>query len=199
MTTSATRRTPTADVEPALVDAAATVLVRQGPAALTVRAVAAEAGVAPMGVYSRFGGKDGLVEALLRRGFELLRAAVAGRDEVDPTRRLVASGERYREFALRYPQYYAVMFEGAAGAVNPCQATVDTMSDAFGALVALVRESMDAGVLADGDETDVAQQIWAAVHGAVSLELRGIGGSPDPGATYDRLLAMLVRGLAPEH
>ncbi|GMA87344.1 hypothetical protein GCM10025868_25940 [Angustibacter aerolatus] len=131
---------------------------------------------------------------------------MAGRDEVDPTRRLVASGERYREFALRYPQYYAVMFEGAAGAVNPCQATVDTMSDAFGALVALVRESMDAGVLADGDETDVAQQIWAAVHGAVSLEparhrrlarpgrdLRPAAGDARAGART-RALAVLVVG-----
>src|ERR1700722_11434632 len=67
-------RTPSADIERELLAAAETVLVRDGPAGLTVRAVAAEAGIAPMGVYSRLGGKDGLVNALLIKGFDRLRA-----------------------------------------------------------------------------------------------------------------------------
>src|ERR1700759_2832477 len=68
-------RTPSADVERELLTAAEAVLVRQGPGGLTVRAVAAEAGIAPMGVYNRLGGKDGLVDALLIRGFDRLRAS----------------------------------------------------------------------------------------------------------------------------
>ena len=64
------------DIEAALSDAAERVLVRDGPDAVTVRAVAAEAGVAPMGVYNRFGGKDGLVDELLSRGFIGLREAI---------------------------------------------------------------------------------------------------------------------------
>src|ERR1700742_5277640 len=71
-------RTPSADVERELLAAAEAVLVRDGPGGLTVRAVAAEAGIAPLGVYNRLGGKDGLVDALLIRGFDMLRAAVAG-------------------------------------------------------------------------------------------------------------------------
>src|SRR5580704_14283361 len=75
-------RTPSADVERELLTAAEAVLVREGPGGLTVRAVAAEAGIAPMGVYNRLGGKEGLVDALLIRGFDRLRAAVdaAGAD-----------------------------------------------------------------------------------------------------------------------
>ena len=65
-------RTPSADVERELLAAAETVLVRDGPGGLTVRAVAAEAGIAPMGVYNKLGGKDGLVDALLIRGFDRL-------------------------------------------------------------------------------------------------------------------------------
>ena len=62
-------RTPSADVERELLAAAEAVLVRDGPGGLTVRAVAAEAGIAPMGVYNRLGGKVGLVDALLIKGF----------------------------------------------------------------------------------------------------------------------------------
>src|ERR1700735_3026373 len=71
-------RTPAADVERELLAAAEAVLVREGPGGLTVRAVATEAGIAPMGVYNRLGGKDGLVDALLIRGFDRLPGARDG-------------------------------------------------------------------------------------------------------------------------
>ncbi len=72
-------RTPSRDLEVALVDAAERVLVRDGPEAVTVRAVAVEAGVAPMGVYNRFGGKDGLVDELLERIHRTTGSAAAPR------------------------------------------------------------------------------------------------------------------------
>src|SRR5450755_2869055 len=106
-------RTPSTDVERELIAAAETVLMREGPGGVTVRAVAAEAGIAPMGVYNRLGGKDGLVDALLIWGFDRLRAAVAGRGEPDLLERLRASGLRYREFAIGNRHFYAIMFEAA--------------------------------------------------------------------------------------
>src|SRR4051795_8216461 len=81
-------RTPSRAVEQALVDAAERVLVRDGLGGLTVRGVATEAGVAPMGVYTRFGSKDGLVAAVLVRGFDGLRAAVTADADPDPIVRL---------------------------------------------------------------------------------------------------------------
>ena len=60
-------RTPSVEVERELLAAALVILVRDGLGGLTVRAVAAEAGIAPMGLYSRLGGKDGLVDALLMK------------------------------------------------------------------------------------------------------------------------------------
>ena len=100
-------RTPSRALEQALVDAAERVLVRDGLGGVTVRAVAAEAGVAPMGVYNRFGSKDGLVAAVLARGFEGLRAATGAADDADPVDRLLTCGRNYRDFALSHPQHYA--------------------------------------------------------------------------------------------
>ncbi|HEY6296636.1 MAG TPA: TetR family transcriptional regulator, partial [Streptosporangiaceae bacterium] len=93
------QRTPSSDIERELIAAAEAVLIRDGPAAVTVRAVAAEAGIAPMGVYNRLGGKDGLVDALLIRGFDALRDSIAGGDQPDPMDRLRACCLRYRTFA----------------------------------------------------------------------------------------------------
>src|SRR5215472_18001843 len=104
-------RTPSAEVERELLAAAETVLVRDGPGGLTVRAVAAEAGIAPMGVYNRLGGKDGLVDALLIRGFDRLRAPIEASRERDMLTRFRTCGMRYRQFALANPHFYAIMFE----------------------------------------------------------------------------------------
>ena len=190
-------RTPSLEVEQALVDAAEVVLVRAGPTGVTVRAVAEEAGVAPMGVYSRFGGKDGLIEALLIRAFDGLRAAVTARGETDPVERLMQSGRRYRAFALAQPQHYTVMFGQARSGEVMTERVQQHAGAAFGELVSHIEYAMTSGAIAPGDPHDVAQQIWSSIHGAVALELNGLVLTPDPGATYERLLHLLVNGVRP--
>jgi len=189
-------RTRSRDVEAALVDAAEAVLVREGPQALTVRAVATEAGVAPMGVYNRFRNKDGLVDAVLVRGFQGLRAAISGGDVLDPVRRLRICGERYRQFGLDHPQHYALMFDRIA-LEAPSEEFIAAASGAFGSLVENVAAAMASGVLRPDDPTEVAQVIWSAVHGATSLELKGLVKAGDPAAAYARVLDALLHGLAP--
>jgi AcrR family transcriptional regulator len=185
---------PSADVERELVSAAEAVLVRDGPGALTVRAVAAEAGIAPMGVYNRLGGKNGLLEALLLKGFDRLRAAIEGGGEPDVRTRLVACGLRYREFALANRHFYAIMFEGAIPYKLGSEEVGEHAAAAFGALVRNVELAAAAGVIAAPDSLDTAQQIWSAVHGAVALELKDLVQTPDPEATYRALLDTILRG-----
>jgi AcrR family transcriptional regulator len=192
-------RTPSREVEQALVDAAERVLVRDGLGALTVRAVATEAGVAPMGVYNRFGNKDGLIAAVLVRGFDGLRAAVTADADPDPVLRLLASGRNYRRFALAQPQHYGAMFGGRKRPADPPGVASGELrehaSAAFAGLVDHVRYAMTLGVLRPADPTETAQLIWSAVHGAVSLELGDSVLTPDPAATYEALLHLLVDGL----
>jgi len=194
-------RTPSADVERELLAAAEAVLVRTGPSGLTVRAVAAEAGIAPMGVYNRLGGKDGLVDALLIKGFGRLRAAVEL--SLDPAAgpdmraRFFACGLGYREFALANPHFYAIMFEEAILPERDNTEVEERAKAAFFALVRTVELTAEAGVIAAPDPVEAAQQIWSAVHGAVALELKGLILTEDPAATYRALLETLIRGLAP--
>jgi len=188
-------RTPSRDIELALVDAAERVLVRDGPGAVTVRAVAIEAGVAPMGVYNRFGGKDGLVDALLTRGFIGLRDAVAARGEADPIERLRGSGIRYRAFAVANPAHYLAMFDDAIHQDVQSPQVMPYARASFDELVGHVRYAMVGGVLADRDPEEVAQQIWSTVHGAVQLEIKGMLQVPDADRSYHDLLDTVLRGL----
>jgi AcrR family transcriptional regulator len=193
---AARRRTPSTDIERELIGAAEEVLVRDGPGGLTVRAVAAQAGIAPMGVYNRLGGKDGLVDALLIRGFDMLRDAVAGGSEPDLLDRLWACGLRYRQFALANRHFYAIMFEAAIPHEFGSAEVGEHAAAAFGALVHNVDLAAAAGQVQVADPHEAAQQIWSTVHGAVALEMNGLIQTPDPEATYRATLAMVLRGLA---
>lgn len=190
------QRTPSADVERELLAAAEAVLTEQGPDGLTVRAVAARAGIAPMGVYNRLGGKDGLLDALLIRGFDRLRAAIQAGDEPDMLQRLRACGLRYRQFALANRQFYAIMFERPILPGRDSAAVAGHAMAAFDALVRNVESAVATGQISAEDPREAAQLIWSSVHGAAALELNGLCLTPDPAATYRAMLEVLLRGLA---
>jgi AcrR family transcriptional regulator len=190
-------RTPSSDIERELISAAEAVLIRDGPGAVTVRAVAAQAGIAPMGVYNRLGGKDGLVDALLIRGFDGLRAAIADGDQPDLLERLRDCGLRYRRFALTNRHYYAIMFEGALPHDFDSPEVAEHAIAAFDELVRNVEMTAAAGAIHAPEPRETAQQIWSTVHGAVTLELQGLVLTPDPEATYQATLDTMLRGLAP--
>jgi AcrR family transcriptional regulator len=207
-------RTRSRDVESALVDAAEAVLVREGPQALTVRAVAQEAGVAPMGVYNRFGSKDGLIDSLLIRSLVRFAEELRADQPPDPLARLRASGMGYRRFALANPQHYQLLFgqprppgdptAGAAGGAHergPAEVQDDPVRTAgeaaFGVLVENVVIAMGAGVIQAGDPRKVAQTIWSGVHGAVSLEILGRLLVEDPEESYEAMLDLILSGLRP--
>jgi AcrR family transcriptional regulator len=188
-------RTPSALIARELLQAAEAVLVRDGIAGLTVRAVAAEAGVAPMGVYNRLGGKGGLVTALLIRGFDRLREAIEVGGEPEACTRLRLCCLRYREFALANPRLYTVLFEEDVSRERRSAELKEHAAACLGVLVGNVELVTTAGVLAAPDAREAAQQIWNALHGAVALELKGLVQTPDPAATYRGLLDTVLRGL----
>ena len=188
-------RTASVAVSDSLVDAALAQLEEEGLASLTVRGVAARARVAPMGVYSRFGSKDGLLEALFVHGFSTLQVFI----ETPPTRRAVdrlRSGcLGYREFAIGNPQLYHLMFEQMM-VLELSPEALESAQHSFLTLVERVESAMHTGELASGDATEVAQQIWSAMHGAVSLEIAGVHFAADRERNYTAMLDALLRGLA---
>lgn len=190
-------RTRAVDVEAVLLDAAHRLLESEGVEALTVRRVATEAGVAPMGIYHRFGGKDGLAEALFVDGNRLLTEAMQQVEVGDALGELREGCRQYRRFALANPGLYSLIFERAMPGFEPSPAALETCMKTFGVLVDCVRRAQAAGVLRSGEAFGYAHRIWSACHGAVSLELRQIGFMEDLDAQYEGLISTLVDGLTP--
>ena len=183
----------------ALLAAAAALLEESGPDALSVRRIAAAAGVAPMGIYNHFDSKSGIIEALFVQGFERLRVAMVSLDEIeDPLEALVEGGRRYRALALTHPMAYQLMFLRAVPDFEPSDEAIEAAARAFDGLAAGVRRAMRSGQIAEGDVDVTAQMIWAGIHGWVSLELCGSVFVEDPAAGAELLCASLLAGLAPD-
>jgi AcrR family transcriptional regulator len=185
-------------MEGALLTSASEILESEGPDALSVRRIAAAAGVAPMGVYNHFESKFGIVEALYVQGFQRLAEAMAAMTQVeDPVEALREGARAYRNLALAHPMAYQVMFLRAVPGFEPSDPALTSCTRGFDFLVATVQRAIQAGVIAPGSPTETAQMIWASIHGWVSLELLGLGFVDDLDIWYDRLCEALLRGLRP--
>ena len=189
-------RTASADVTDSLLQSALALLAEGGTEAVTVRAVATHAGVAPMGVYSRFGGKAGLLEAVFVHGFDGLHAAISAASGPDALSRLHHGCRAYREFAVGHPHLYQLMFQQMLE-LELSDDAVERATATFGELVGRVADAMESGQLLAADDVDVAQQIWSVIHGAASLDLAGISFTSDAEQTFENMLVALLRGLAP--
>lgn len=93
-----------------LVAAATRALEAGGAAALSLRALTAATGTTTQAVYSLFGGKRGLLDAVLAEGFASLGARLgAVAPDRDPVRALTDLAVAYRAWALEHPALYAAM------------------------------------------------------------------------------------------
>jgi AcrR family transcriptional regulator len=161
-----------------VVSAATDLLSQQGPAAVSVRNVASRLGVSYQVVYSRFGGKTGLVDAMVLRGHRLLIArldAVTARMG-DPVR-VVALGHAYLGAALAEPALYQVMLDRPVVGYRPSPASRDAARASFRPLREAIAACWHEGTLrpttAVADPDTLAYMCWAAAHGLVSLTLAG--------------------------
>jgi AcrR family transcriptional regulator len=180
-----------------LLRAASDVLATDGPAALTVRRIARQAGMSTMNVYSRFGGKDGVVEHLFLEGFRRLADSMTDVVETaDPLEDLRQCGLAYRRFALENPTYYSIMFERVVADFEP---SIDALVQAGATLQLLadrLARAMRLGAMAPADPLHTAAAVWATCHGVVGLEMKKVGPEMiEWDRVYDQATGALLTGL----
>jgi len=183
------------DTANSLLDAAERIVEVDGVDRLTVRRVAEAAGTTTRGVYSVFGSKDGLVVALGRRAFDLLRDELEALPATgDPAADLVEAGLLvWRPFVLSHPALFeiavqrAIPYPGLASEFRPAAA------EAMAGLVRRV-ERLDLG---DRTPRDATRAFHALCEGLAALELRGMLPSGEEERAWRDALTALVAGLSP--
>jgi AcrR family transcriptional regulator len=197
MATSPRRRTASHHVSAALLNAAETVLDRDGTGGVTIRAVASEAAASPTSVYNRFESKDGLIAALAMRALDQLAEAIEVPDHIEPVERFRQACRNYRDFALQHPARYSLVFGLGSPLEDQSSAVAGHGREVFAILIDLIR-ALDLTV-GDDDASQAAQAVWSAIHGAVTIEQGRIGQTPDSGATFEYMLDLLTAGLDTGH
>ena len=187
----------------ALRDAAERLLTAGGPAALSVRAVAEEAGTTTRAVYSLFGSKDGLlVDALAQCAFEFLSTGIEALPESDdPVSDLLDIGAVFRRLVVEHPAWYRVAFQRLIPGLEPGPEMTAARERAWANLRARVQRVADAGLLGKKPVDEARVEFNALLEGLANAELRGAVFPNLPAGREEEAwrtaLATLVRGFAP--
>jgi AcrR family transcriptional regulator len=155
-----------------LCDVAMETFAEEGYAAVTLRGLAEKLGCSHATPYRYFADKQEIFAAVCALGFDRFADALerGARGVDDPEERLRALGRAYFRFATTQPHAYRIMFElrEAGDAAHPRYKVKEIRS--WQAILQAVELAVQAGVLA-GDPDTVAHQMWAGMHGLVSLQL----------------------------
>lgn len=174
-----------------LLDVAGRLLDTAGPESLTVRRIAAEAGCTTQLIYTMFGSNEGLAEALYLEGFERFRRRLeAVPDRGNALEHLIALGPAYREAALSEPGYYSLMFERAIPGFTPSERARTLARAALNIVDRVIADCISAGYLVPTQPRRIADAVWAAAQGALSLERAG---HLQDGTTYETVTTAAIR------
>jgi len=139
-----------AELTRALLDSASAQLAEIGPAALSVRAVARDLGMASSAVYRYFPSRDALLTALLIEAYDDLGEAVEAadaevtqRDDVDG--RWTGICHAVRDWANAQPHRYALLYGSPVPGYAAPDDTVTSALRVTTALLTLFRDAQEAG------------------------------------------------------
>jgi AcrR family transcriptional regulator len=160
-----------------LLDAARHVLARDGLEALSLRAIAREAGVSHGAPLRHFSSLSSLLASVSAGGFRQLigsvDATVGQRPRPsDARRRLDRAAHGYVRFALAAPGVYSVMFRPELSDVTDPDYQAAAAAS-FQQLVDLVQAAQHAGLHSGVETRRLAAILWAEIHGLTELWLHG--------------------------
>lgn len=166
--------TDLADFREKLIAAATRIFAAKGREGFTMRELASELGVSAMTPYRYFKDKDEILAAVRAAAFDrfadALEAAFAG-DRL-ATERSSAVGDAYIRFAFGEPASYRLMFDMTQPEETTYPDLARATTRARKTMTDYVRALVDGGFL-EGDPVLIGHVFWAALHGAVVLQLAG--------------------------
>src|SRR5215467_453684 len=159
------------DLREAMVRAALREAERGGPETISIKALAKELGVSQPAPYRHFPDRDALLQAVTAEAFRqfnaIMRAAV---DKPSKRSKLSRFAQAALEFGLKRNGIYRLMF---ASRTMACAAEKSELHIAARETLMLLIESFElpaVGLLRERH----ALQVWAALHGVISLAEQGL-------------------------
>ncbi|HEY0790784.1 MAG TPA: TetR/AcrR family transcriptional regulator [Chthoniobacterales bacterium] len=156
-----------------ILEAAKRLFAEEGYEKTTIRRIAASLGISSTALYVYFPDKNAVLAEICASTFRELRqhcADLRGAIPSDPLRVLHDAVTHYIQFGLEHPHEYHLTFN------MPLPPEVKDNAEhpgdcAFQSFQALVQDVVEARQLHGADGNALTQQLWAGMHGLVSLVL----------------------------
>jgi len=173
-------------------------LAEVGPAELSLRELARQAGVSHGAPRQHFPDKRALLDALAVQGFDRLGTELdtALRGRTGPfAERLEVFAQAWVGFATAHPALLELMF---ASKNRPAAAELRAVADrAFALPSAMITKAQLDGEITGGDSDRVAMAIFATLQGLAALVTGGMSGDRPVPALVGDTIRTLVDGLRP--
>jgi AcrR family transcriptional regulator len=178
------------DLRDALVQAALRQAESEGPEAISIKALAKQLGVSQPAPYRHFADREALLQAATAEAFRqfnaLLSEAIRKPSKLSKLSRFAQTA---LDFGLRRNGIYRLMF---ASRVMACAATDSELHVAARETFALLVESFEVPAVGLLRERH-ALQIWAALHGVISLAEQGLLTGKPARVTREELIEDIVQ------
>lgn len=187
----------------ALVTTAMQMLEREGPEAISFRALARTVGVSQTAPYNHFESKEDLLATVARLGFNQLVRTQRATAAVEKTeeKRIIALGLDYIRFALAQPQLYRLMFGAGVTEWLAYPEVAEAKAESFLPVSEALARHLGNESKSDQETIETtAISAWALVHGLSMLLIdRTLDptakGPGDAQTLASRVVTSFVKGL----
>lgn len=157
-----------------ILDAARELFAERGVEAVTMREIARRIDYTATAIYHHFADKNALLHELCAVDFKALAHEMVKIGHIeDPIERLRRVGLAYVDFALTHPSHYRFMFLTPKPEIPQPEHIGNPEEDSYAFLRMTIADAITRGRFRPEftDVDQLAQMMWAAVHGIVSIRM----------------------------
>lgn len=166
------------NLKEALIETALDMVESDGLDAITLRELTQRLGTSRSAVYRHFDSKEALIRGVIEKGFEqldLLFTPIFQKSDDPVSVRFEKMGRAYLEFAIEKPNLYRLLFgeKYKSEREGLCDYRDESQASGLYALIGLLLEGQQDGIIAKVDPMVQAATVWASIHGLASLLIDG--------------------------
>ncbi|MEO0367944.1 MAG: TetR/AcrR family transcriptional regulator [Pseudomonadota bacterium] len=168
-----------------ILDAASELFLAGGVSRMSARAIAQKAGVSTIGIYSHFNGKQGILDALYIEGFEMVSANMQIEDSnASAEERLITASRRYLAMGENNEAHYQLIFGESDTGYEPSEEAKEVRDRSFNELISAAGSLLAHGA-STTEQRQIGIEIWALLHGFVSLKHMAINTNSATASPWD--------------
>lgn len=168
---------------------------------ITLRDLTQRLGTSRTAVYRHFASKEALILGVIEKGYEhlnLLFTPIFQDRTHSVADRFETMGRAYLNFAIEHPNLYRLLFGEMYRKEREeiCDYKDENQASGLYALIGLLAEAQEEGIIASVNPMVQAAMVWASIHGLASLLIDGhLIMSDNIEAIYEYSIGVLLKGL----